>query len=181
MSDSTPGSPPPVTPGLDQVHQAVPFQPLPGWSPVPVVPSPPRGPAVATIVLLAVSAAYALLLTGSGLWVRSVLDSGQYPDAGTTDSLTPPDALMALATLIQMPLLLATATVFIIWFYLAHKTAKMFRPDTATRASGWAIGGWFIPFGNLVIPVRIARETWEASRQLGPNGADRPTSTAFIT
>lgn len=181
MSDSTPGSPPSATPDPGQVPQAVAAQPLPGWNPTPVALRPPRGLAIATIVLLALSAGYALFLAGAGLWVRSVLDGGQYPDAGTTDSLTPPDAVMALAALIQIPLLLATATVFIIWFYLAHKTAKVFRPDTATRASGWAIGGWFIPFGNLVIPVRVARETWHASRQLGPNGADRPTSTAFIT
>ncbi|MCX5403256.1 DUF4328 domain-containing protein [Streptomyces sp. NBC_00335] len=181
MSYSTPGSPPPAAPDPNYAHQAIPVQPLPGWNSLPDTPRPPRGLSIATIVLLSVSGAYALLLAGAGLYVRSVLESGRYPDAGTADSLTPPDALMALAALIQIPLLLATAGVFITWFYLAHKTAKAFRPDTATRSSGWAIGGWFIPFGNLVIPVRVARETWEASRQLSPNGSDRPTSTAFIT
>lgn len=30
--------------------------------------------------------------------------------------------------------------------------ARTFRPDVATRSSGWAIGGWAIPFGNLVTP-----------------------------
>ncbi|WP_330294394.1 DUF4328 domain-containing protein [Streptomyces sp. NBC_00503] len=195
MSFSAPGSPPPANPDQAQVHaqgqghahaeghahEAVPFKPLPGWNPLPVAPRPPRGLSIATIVLLAVSAAYALFLTGTNLYVRSVLEDGQYPDAGAPDSLTPPDVLMALAATIQLPVLLATAVVFIIWFYRAHRTAKVFRPDTATRGSGWAIGGWFIPFGNLVIPCRMARETWEASRQLGPDGSDRPASTAFIT
>ncbi|MFI5867447.1 DUF4328 domain-containing protein [Streptomyces sp. NPDC051546] len=183
MSFSPPDSTPPAESGPHQAaaHPAVPPQPVPGWNPLLMAPRPPRGLAVAAIVLLALSGAFALFQTGVGLYVSSVLDDGQYPDAGTTDSLTPPDALMALTATMQFPLLLATAAVFITWFYLAHKTAKAFRPDTATRASGWAIGGWFIPFGNLVIPCRIARETWEASRQLGTNGSDRPASTAFIT
>ncbi|MFD5148807.1 DUF4328 domain-containing protein [Streptomyces sp. NPDC058401] len=112
---------------------------------------------------LPVSGAYALLLTGTGLYVRSVLESGRYPGAGSPDGVTPPDTLMALAAALQMPVLVATAVVFIIWFHRAHTNAKAFRPDVATRSSGWAIGGWFIPFGNLVIPCRMAREIWDAS------------------
>lgn len=181
MSFSAPGSPTASNPDPNRAHQPVPLQPLTGWTSPPTMPRPPRGLAIATVVLLSISGVYALLLTGTGLYVRSALNSGRYPDAGSADSSTLPDMLMALAAALQIPLLLATGTVFITWFYRAHKTSKTFRPDTATRSSGWAIGGWFIPFGNLVIPVRIARETWEASRQLAPNGSDQPTSTAFIT
>ncbi|MFF1413506.1 DUF4328 domain-containing protein [Streptomyces sp. NPDC058289] len=181
MSFSTPDSPPPV--GSEPAHsqQAVLVQPLPGWNPPVGAGRPIRGLSIAAIVLLAVSGAYALLLTGTGLYVRSVLEGGRYPGAGSPDGFTPPDALMALAAAVQLPVLLATAVVFIIWFHRAHTNAKTFRPDVATRSSGWAIGGWFIPFGNLVIPCRTAREIWDASRQLRSDGSDRPASTAFIT
>ncbi|MFZ3468552.1 DUF4328 domain-containing protein [Streptomyces sp. 4.24] len=191
MSFSTPGSPPPVGPapqtpppaaGPAYAHQTVPHQPPPGFTPQPVkVLRSPRGLATATIVLLAVSGLYALLLTGTGLYVASVLRDGTYPDAGAEDSLTLPDGLMAVVAAVSLPLLLATAVLFIIWFHRVHGNAEILGPDRVTRSSGWAIGGWFIPVGNLFIPYRMAKGIWGASLQLGPDGGYRHVSTAPVT
>lgn len=58
---------------------------------------------------------------------------------------------------------LATAVLFIVWFYRVRGNAQVFAPDVLTRGHGWAVGGWFIPIGNLWIPRGIAAEVWKAS------------------
>ncbi|MFD9302910.1 DUF4328 domain-containing protein [Streptomyces sp. NPDC060048] len=191
MSFSTPGSPPPVDPapptpphpgGPAYAQQTVPHQPLPGFAPQPLrVLRSPRGFATAATVLLAISALYALIVTGTGLYVGSVLRDGTYPDAGGTDSLTPPDALMGLVAVVSLPLLLASAAAFIPWFHRVHGNAEIFNPGAVTRSSGWAIGAWFIPLGNFFLPYAMAKEIWAASLQLGPDGSFRRVSTAPLT
>jgi hypothetical protein len=52
--------------------------------------------------------------------------------------------------------LIAGAACFIPWFHRAYKNLSTWH---ATRfRSGWAIGGWFVPFLNLVRPYQIAKE-----------------------
>lgn len=60
--------------------------------------------------------------------------------------------------------LLATATVFIVWFHRVRTNAGVFAPDLQSRGAGWAIGGWFIPIGNLWIPRGVAGDVLRASR-----------------
>jgi tetrahydromethanopterin S-methyltransferase subunit G len=63
---------------------------------------------------------------------------------------------------------LATAVVFITWLYRARKNLDAFPEATPTMKAGWAIGGWFIPFANLVIPCRVAASV--ARESLGGAG-----------
>jgi hypothetical protein len=52
--------------------------------------------------------------------------------------------------------LVAGGACFIPWFHRAYKNLRTWH---ATRfGSGWAIGGWFVPFLNLVRPYQIAKE-----------------------
>lgn len=47
---------------------------------------------------------------------------------------------------------------FIIWLYKAYRSAES-RGATGRRwGPGWAIGGWFIPLANLVIPKMVVNE-----------------------
>ncbi|GEB56366.1 DUF4328 domain-containing protein [Streptomyces gardneri] len=82
-------------------------------------------------------------------------------------------ASMAVAGLLQILLLLATATVFIIWFHRLRGNAEVWAGGLQGRTPGWAIGGWFIPLANLWIPRGIAADIWRASRA-EPSAADRP-------
>ncbi|MFC7512377.1 DUF4328 domain-containing protein [Streptomyces thermocarboxydus] len=41
--------------------------------------------------------------------------------------------------------------------------AEVFAPDVQRRTPGWAIGGWFVPFANLVIPRGIAMDVLRAA------------------
>lgn len=171
MSFSATGSPQPVD------------EPLPEFAPEALaLLRPPGGLATATTVLLALSGLYALLLTGTGLYLGSALRDGSYPDAGTADGGTLPDTLMALAGLLEIPLLIVTAALFITWFHRVHHNALVLGRDAVTRSAAWAIGGWFVPFAFLRIPYKMAKEIWAASLLRGPDGAPRPpVSTAPIT
>ncbi|CAM5342589.1 hypothetical protein SAVIM338S_01083 [Streptomyces avidinii] len=155
----------------------------PGFAPPPpgAFLRSPRGLATATTVLLALSGAAALFLAGAGLYAGAVLRDGSYPDAGAAESFTLPDMLMALASIIPFPLLIATAVLFVMWFHRVHRNAAVLNPGAITESGGWAVGSWFIPIGNLFLPYRTAKEIWAASLQLGPDGAYRPVSTAPIT
>ncbi|WP_187282876.1 DUF4328 domain-containing protein [Streptomyces sp. MS191] len=61
-------------------------------------------------------------------------------------------------------LLLATATVFVVWFHRLRRNADVWTPGLQGRGAGWAIGGWFVPVANLWIPRGIAVDIWRASR-----------------
>ena len=47
--------------------------------------------------------------------------------------------------------LIATGVLWIIWQFRFGKNAQALRGNYGL-APGWAIGGWFIPFGNFVLP-----------------------------
>jgi hypothetical protein len=55
--------------------------------------------------------------------------------------------------------------VFIVWFWRARKNIERFgaRPS---RGAGWAIGAWFVPCANLVLPATVAVDIWSGSQPL---------------
>ncbi|MCX4776432.1 DUF4328 domain-containing protein [Streptomyces sp. NBC_01264] len=176
MSFSATGSPQPVDEPLPELPE------LPELTAEPLAPlRPPGGLAAAATALLALSGLYALLLAGTGAYLGAALRAGRYPDAGTEDGGTLPDTLMALAGLVEIPLLVVTAAVFITWFHRVHHNARILGRATVTRSAAWAVGGWFVPFAFLRIPYRMAKEIWAASLLRGPDDADRPVPTAPVT
>lgn len=191
MSFSAPGSPPPVNPvpqpvpptdGTAHLHQPGPYQPLPGFAAQPpAVLRSPQGVAMATNVLLALSGVLSLASAGISLYVSTIAGTGKYTGAISEQSITLPESLMALSTLGQLPLLLGTAVLFIIWFHRTYGNAEIFNPGAVTRSRGWAIGAWFIPIGNLFIPYKMAKEMWAASLQLRQDGSYWSVSQAPVT
>ncbi|MFI8289090.1 DUF4328 domain-containing protein [Streptomyces sp. NPDC085614] len=122
----------------------------------------PNGLSYAVMSLLgatAVADVFSLIVT---LGVRSDLRGGlaDHPDpAGYEGSLG-----LAAAWFVQGLLLLATATVFVVWFHRLRRNADVWTPGLQGRGAGWAIGGWFVPVANLWIPRGIAVDIWRASR-----------------
>ncbi len=56
------------------------------------------------------------------------------------------------------------ATVFFIaWFYRAYRNLTRLSVAQLRFRSGWAIGAWFVPVLNLVMPKQIANDIWRAS------------------
>ncbi|MFJ3980085.1 DUF4328 domain-containing protein [Streptomyces sp. NPDC090021] len=201
MSFSAPGSPPPPQP---QQQPPVPVQPYPqsGPAPYPVPPQThphpggpfhpappmpqgvlrsPQGLATALTWLLGASAAVHLFSAGVGVyeqaWMQGFPGNTHFDDLEL--GLSP--ALTILAGLLQLLTLLPTVVVFIVWFHRVRTNGGIFRPGAFTLGPGWAIGAWFIPVANLFLPYRIARETWRASTQRGPDGSDRTAPAALLT
>jgi hypothetical protein len=77
---------------------------------------------------------------------------------------------------VQVALFALTALVFIVWFYRAYENLRPLGASDVRWGSGWAVGGWFVPFLNLVRPKQIANDIWRASDPaLPPAEAGRPS------
>lgn len=71
--------------------------------------------------------------------------------------------------LLQILLYLATVVVFLMWLYRAYGNLPVFgNPVSSLSYSpGWAVGSFFVPFVNLVVPYRAVRELWQKSERFG--------------
>jgi hypothetical protein len=84
---------------------------------------------------------------------------------GNVDLQKARNADSSVAALVGLTLLLTLATivVFIIWFHRAATNNEVLGRREPRYSPGWAIGSWFIPFANFVIPVLIAQDLWRGS------------------
>ena len=76
----------------------------------------------------------------------------------------------------------ATVIFFCVWLYRAHGNLTAFgTPRNGLEySSGLAVGSFFIPFANLIIPYRAVREVWQKSIPLGDYPLSAPgTPTSF--
>jgi membrane protease YdiL (CAAX protease family) len=55
------------------------------------------------------------------------------------------------------------APCFIVWLWRAAKNQQALGREPERLGSGWAIGGWFIPLANFVIPVLVVQDLWRGS------------------
>jgi hypothetical protein len=67
--------------------------------------------------------------------------------------------LMSVAVLVVMVL---TITFFCMWLYRAHANLRALGVF-GTRSSGWAVGSFFVPFVNLVVPYYVVKEVMVGS------------------
>ncbi|MCZ0980995.1 DUF4328 domain-containing protein [Streptomyces diastatochromogenes] len=129
----------------------------------------PNGLSYAVIALLGGTILADVLSLLATFWLRTAVIHHAGGDVSERDLAM---ASMAVPGLLQVVALIATATLFIIWFYRVRLNAEVWAGDFQRRKPGWAIGGWFIPFGNLWIPRTTAVDIWRASRA-EPSAADR--------
>jgi hypothetical protein len=73
------------------------------------------------------------------------------------------DITYGLVGLLQLLLVLATAVPFLMWFHRAHKNLPALGAADLKYSPRWAVGGWFVPFLNLVRPHQVAQEIWQWS------------------
>lgn len=67
------------------------------------------------------------------------------------------------------------AVAFLLWFYRAHEWVQMNGPRRLERSSGWAVGSFFVPFLNLVLPCIAMMDVWGGSHaNAGPEAPGRP-------
>ncbi|MGW2177435.1 DUF4328 domain-containing protein [Streptomyces sp. NPDC001732] len=90
------------------------------------------------------------------------------------------DNLYGSAGVLQGVMILATGIVFIIRFRRVRLNAEAFDPSMQTMAPGWAVGSWFVPVANLVLPRRIAGGIWTASAQTNTDGSWRTAPATLM-
>lgn len=75
-------------------------------------------------------------------------------------------ALLTLAlAVVQIVVFVTTVVVFLMWLYRVHENLAAFGVprNQMQYSSAWAVGSFFIPIANLIIPYRAIREVWEKS------------------
>jgi hypothetical protein len=111
-----------------------------------------RAAAAPAVVLLAICAALPLLN-----WLFWTVAGGAVP----------PDARETAATIylgLKSLLQLVAAIVFFVWLHRIHVAVR--QEQGATQFTpGMAVGGWFIPFANFVLPMLSMRDVWQ--RKMG--------------
>jgi hypothetical protein len=90
----------------------------------------------------------------------------------TSASASTLDDRVLFATLVYGLLALSLLVLFIIWTYQAATIVRWRRPDALRRAPGWAIGGWFVPLANFVLPKQMVDDIWDGAV---PPGKPRQT------
>lgn len=156
---------------------APPAPPLgPSWRP-PIAPYSISGLATAVTVLLVGCAVSSL-----GVGLLSLRRAGVVGDvlAGnpqTAAAIEAADFAVGAVVLADAALTLATAVVFISWSWRLMKNAQLLAPRgyssagidrPSAPAAGWAIGSWFIPLANLVLPAYFLSRV---DRISGPEGS----------
>ena len=76
--------------------------------------------------------------------------------------------------ILQFLITLATAAAFLTWFYRAHKNLPRLGARNLEYPPGWAVGGFFVPFLNLVRPYQVMREVWCRSYPPSPESGSTP-------
>lgn len=77
--------------------------------------------------------------------------------------------LLGLVTLLEIPLRLALVVTLLAWMYRAYANLSALDATGLNHSPGWAIGWWFIPFANLVMPYQIMKEIFvESTSEFDP-------------
>jgi hypothetical protein len=155
----------------------MPYAPPPpmGWGPGYAAPPPPKplgSLAIATNILMGIAAAVSAYSAYAFFHRASVFADIQDGDfsgimnAGDADD--PVKAALGLGALSM----LAVAVLYIIWSYRARTNIEAWQGPRPKLSKGWAIGGWFIPLANFVLPGMVANDIVNGSdtRAAHPGG-----------
>ena len=124
-----------------------------------------RGRAIVVQVLLMCWVVIGIVAIAFSFMQRSLLERLRDHPAGVTlGDLTADSHRIDAINGVALGFLVATGLAFIVWFWRAYRNLDGLRA-TRRYGSGWAIGAWFCPIGNLFIPKRIADDLWQANER----------------
>ena len=145
------------------------------WSNSPQAPAPYpgqgwyriTGPAKALrVLLIIVMVALGLLIIAYA--VRQGVQNSYDDGRSDLNSLDNADSFVGFAASLTGGLTIAIFVLTVVWQWrLAKNHERLGRPGT-TFGPGWAIGGWFIPIANFILPFLQFRELWKGSDPAAP-------------
>ena len=132
----------------------------------------------AVVVLLACAATASLALVGSlvnRMTLASGVENGDFESAAAVvRHAESADGAVRAAGGSLILVLLTCGIAFIVWEWRCAKNAELLAHSSPRFGSGWAIGGWLIPFANLVIPVLVMQDLWRSTSVAArPDGSSR--------
>ncbi len=71
--------------------------------------------------------------------------------------------ISGILTLLNISLFLATAILILMWIHRAHGNLRTIGLEGLKYSPAWAVGSFFVPLVNLVVPFRAMRELWNRS------------------
>jgi hypothetical protein len=139
-----------------------------------------RGLATALVCLL-VAAVVVALGTGAAFFNRrTVLEQARSGEAVTRDSVHRADDLVGAGISLCLALGLAILVVLIVFLFRAAKNTELWDRSKPRWSPGWTIGGWFIPFANLVIPALVVSDVWRRTPQRDFDGREQPVAGSSV-
>ena len=86
--------------------------------------------------------------------------------------------LIGLIGILVLLIYVVTVVFYLMWLYRAHNNLHAFDPSCRTNYSaGWAVGSFFVPFVNLVVPYRAVKEVWQKSGPPDPLAEPAPPAS----
>jgi Domain of unknown function (DUF4328)/Uncharacterised protein family UPF0547/Protein of unknown function (DUF2510) len=154
--------------------------PAPGLRPLPAVlyhdeRPPERLRTLGILVQVALVAVILAALAGliaDGFYIGVLGDYIRSEPSSVSHTESVVDAVRAIHT-IALITYLVTAIAFLFWFYRAYRNLIRTGIRDVRYGTGWAVGGWFIPFFNLVRPKQVANDIWKGSASAGTVGVAR--------
>ena len=169
-----PAAPPPGTPYPAAAYSTGGY----AYAPTPSVQAT-KGLATALTVLLIVTSLTGIFVA-IAFFHRAALVDDTNRLVFNLQEVSDADDTVSGAVALFMLGLLATGVVWIIWQFRYAKNAEVLRGSYGLP-SGWAIGGWFVPFGNFALPqlqlLQAARASDPDLAYGQPAAAGRPPST----
>jgi len=124
---------------------------------------PGRTRAIFAIACLAACALWAVIDLGTSALHYRLLERAEQGEVIPNAEEDTLDVLESVLVVARLPLTLATAVAFCLWFYRAYKNLAFLRAPNLSFTPGWAAGAFFVPILQLFRPYQIAQETWQAS------------------
>ena len=87
--------------------------------------------------------------------------------SGRVDIEADTDPLASTVLLIYLAFTLVffvSVVIVALWIYRAHANLRDAGMDGLEYTPGWAVGWYFVPLANLIMPFQAMRELWNASR-----------------
>lgn len=73
------------------------------------------------------------------------------------------DSAFAAVGIAQLIIFIVTAILFLIWIHRASKNLRPLGSQGQKYSPRWAVGGFFVPFANWVLPFLATKEIWKGS------------------
>ncbi|MDP8957226.1 MAG: DUF4328 domain-containing protein [Actinomycetota bacterium] len=81
----------------------------------------------------------------------------------SAEALEASEVRSGVVTFLMLASFLAAGIVWLLWQYRAQSNLSALGAADLRYSPGWAVGWWFIPFANIVMPYLTMRELWKAS------------------